>query len=211
MSDRDLDRLRAEASRGDYASMARLARALHASGRSPRQVIRDCYGVEFPGEFFAVADAPPAALYLPGDFANQPWKLAIPLERGGPPEEPDFMDEIERAIVARDPDLVPLLLLVEVDAQHGDLVLCYRLAELAAGRTVIEGLPQLDPDGEVVRCGDSLLAVLREHLADIHRMLEYQRSRPANRGAGAIEQDEVDRAWSLVERIDQLAGRVRAG
>ncbi|WP_189160522.1 hypothetical protein [Lentzea pudingi] len=145
-----IERLRAEVSRADYASMARLARALHDEGLNPREVLRQCYRVEFPEEFFVIAEAGPFTLDLRVDFSNQPWELAVPLDRGGPAVSPDSLHEIEQRIYVRDPDLVPLARLVNTDARHGDSVLCYRLDELGAGRaTVFSIWREVEPVSEI--------------------------------------------------------------
>ena len=204
-----IERLRAEASRADYASMVRLALALYEDGLKPREVLRECYGVEFPEEFFVIAEAGPFTLDLRVDFTNQPWELAVPPARGGPASTPDSLDETERRIFARDPDLVPLARLFNTDARHGDSVLCYRLDELGAERTTVFGIwREVEPGSEIERCGDSLLVVMHEHHADIHRMLEWQRHHPSNRGAGSVDAEEVNEARSSVEQVKELQRRL---
>jgi len=44
MTEDRLSRLRADAAGGDYPAMARLALALYEAGRTPREVMRECYG-----------------------------------------------------------------------------------------------------------------------------------------------------------------------
>jgi len=216
MSDEVITRLRAESSRGDYASMARLARALYDAGLGPREVLRRCYGVDLPEEFFVmvetfyvVADAGPRmGLFI--TCSNQPWELAIPPDRSGLQPVPHDMDDIEQMIFARDADLVPLAL-VHQSSRWVDFVLCYRLVELKAGRTTVFGIREkFTPLDEVVRCGESLLAVLHEHHADVLRGVERQFFHPSNRGAGSIDQQELDETRSLVGRVEELQRIVAA-
>jgi hypothetical protein len=196
---------RVESPRGAYSSMARLAHDLYEKGLEPREVLRLCYHVEFPEEFFVIVEAKPATLNLPVDFTNQPWKLAIPLDRGGPSPMPDSMEEIEQGIFAHDPDLVPLILLIDSYAKHGASIICYRLSELAAGRTTIFRIPRrFGPEDEIKCCGDSLLGVMHEHHTDIHQREEYRLNLPSNYGFGSIDQEYVDEMWEWVERIEKL-------
>jgi hypothetical protein len=211
MTEDVLERLRAESSRGNYASMARLAQALYEAGLSPREVLRSCYGHDFPEEFFVIAEAQPLTPHLLVVFTNQPWLLAIPPDHGGPMSAPNLMEDAEERIFARDPDLIPLLLLLGSEAKYGELVLCYRLTELAASRTTIFGIEETaDPGDEVERCGDSLLAVLREHHAEIVEKLEWQQRQPSNHGAGSVDAEEVAEVRALVARVEELQREVSA-
>ncbi|MFI1833690.1 hypothetical protein [Streptomyces olivaceoviridis] len=209
MTNESLSRIEAAASRGDYTSMARLARALYQDGLDPGEVLRRCYGVAFPAEFFVIAEARPLSLDLPVDFTNQPWQLAIPLAQGGPGAMPDSMEETEQQIFAIDPDLLPLALFLDPDVQHGDLVICYRITELGLGRTTVFGVEE-DPgvEDEAVPCGASLLTVLHEYHADLHCMLERHHGLPSNRGFGSIDAEQVAEARSRVERIEELRHRL---
>jgi hypothetical protein len=161
--------------------MARLARSLYQAGLGPRQVLRRCYGVAFPDEFFAIPDAGSQALPLLLVYTNQPWELAVPPDRGGPRPEAHLLDDVERKIFARDPDLVPLGLILDSHSRWAGTVLCYRLAELDAGRTTVFGIKEeVRPEDQVVRCGDTLLEVMREHHADVLRGLEPEWRHPSN-------------------------------
>jgi hypothetical protein len=85
-------RLRGRASRDDYESMCRLARALYRTGLGPREVLAECFGVALPEEFFIIAEtqAHPDD-DTPGYLTNLPWELAVPLEQGGPAARPSPM------------------------------------------------------------------------------------------------------------------------
>ncbi|TDD05705.1 hypothetical protein E1292_16655 [Nonomuraea deserti] len=179
MADR-LERLRMEASRDNYTSMVQLAQALYGNEARPHEVLHQCYGVDFPDEFFVIAEADPTLReWLIGWSPLLPWELAIQLARGLS-LEPEPFDDTEREIHGRDPDLIPLVV-CRSSVSHfvwgfAGSCLCYRLSELEAGRTTIyrthssySGVGSDPEDGapdEIVRCGDSLLAALRQHHSD---------------------------------------------
>ncbi|MFE5097726.1 hypothetical protein ACFRCI_47590 [Streptomyces sp. NPDC056638] len=206
-----VSRAREEASREDYASMARLARAMYGAGAGPREVIRECYGTEFPEEFFLFAETGPYTLDLTMDFTNQPWQLAVPLSQGGPPPEPDTLDRIERKVFVRDPRLVPLALPLDLDAVHGGRVICYHLDELRAGRPTTFGIRvAVGPDDETERCAASLLDVIHQHHADILRRLAHRNHLPSNRGTGAVDSADVEEARDILTQIEDLQHQVVA-
>ncbi|MEV4755360.1 hypothetical protein AB0J86_09635 [Micromonospora sp. NPDC049559] len=220
VSERTLVRLRGGASRDDYRSMGRLAWALYAAGLAPHEVLAECYGVEFPREFFVVAEAGPGDV-LPGDETNLPWNLAVPLERGGPAIRPrPSMWRAERRIFAWDPDLVPLLTLYGDDrvdhgakepqprVPHGGLIHCYRLSELAVGRSTVVGVSRHAANEgrelSVEPCGPSLLTVLHEYVVARHRLDEWEIAQPWNRGAGSIDDMAVEESLERVAEIESL-------
>ncbi len=209
MTGNDLDQLRAEASRADYASMARLARALYRHGLGPREVLRECYGVSFPEEVFVVTDARPLKPRLLMDLTNQPWLLVLPTERGGLPEEPYGDHEVERELFHRDPDLLPLATMLDADDEHGDLVACYRLSELADGRTTVFGCYLTHVlDDKVSRHGDSLLEVLHKHVAEHLRQVKDEVGQPGNLGAGSLDDQNIASAQQMVERVEEFQREV---
>jgi hypothetical protein len=172
-------------------------------------VLRGCYGVDFPLEFFVIAEAGPLKLHLLFHFTNQPWELAVPPDRGGPTAVPDWLDGIERKVFERDPDLVPLGLVLDLHTRLLDHVLCYRLAELAAGRSTVFGIGrEAMPADTAEPLGGALLAVLREHHADVLRWHESKFGHPSNRGAGSIELSDVAEVRSLLERVEALQREV---
>ncbi|MFC4009855.1 ankyrin repeat domain-containing protein [Nonomuraea purpurea] len=216
--------LRARASRGDYRSMSRLARALYATGLGPREVLAECFGVALPEEFFVIVEANPHDA-VPGHVTNLPWELAVPLDRGGPLVRPSpMMWRPERRIFAWDPDLVPLMALygdARIDhgaktpqpwVPHGNLILCYRLSELAAGRSTVVGVPwrRTDEGGELsVRPGGpSLLTVLHEYLTALHHLDEWEFMQPWNWGAGSIDDTTVEESRESVEELEALQRRL---
>ena len=209
MTDEAIERLHSGSTRGDYASMARLARALYAAGFRPREVLRRCYGVVFPEEFFVIAEAAPLALLMV--YTNQPWELAVPPDRGGLRPVPHLTDEIERKIFTRDPDLVPLAVILEPHTRLYGTVLCYRLADLRAGRSTVFGVGrEVTPSDTAERLGDSLLGVLHGHHVDVLRWHEERFGHPSNRGAGSIELSDLAQVRSLLERVEELQRQVAA-
>lgn len=198
-----------DASRADYPSMARLARALYERGASPRDVLRACYGVDFPDEFLMMAELFPWEPGLSPSYTNQPWQLAISLDRGGPDPMPDSMNRIEQEILARDPGLLPLAQLRGYYLGPANSVLCYHLDELAAGRPTIFGVKDPDEyDFEATRWGDSLLDVLHQYYIAYHTKTEQEYNSPRNRGAGSLDEQDVERAASDLEKIQDLQRRL---
>ena len=210
----DLVHLQRRASRADYRSMAALARALYQTGHHARGVLRTCYGVDFPDELFAIADARARARPPHVDFTNQPWELAVPLVHGGPAPEPDGMDDIEQRVLAFDPQLFAVMALLDPDSAHGHSVLCYRLDELAAGRSTVIGLRGFfyrDSVASPERYGDSLLAVMLEHFTDHARRRQRELASPANRGAGAIDEGHAADARGGLARVEEIVRHLTGG
>ncbi|WP_218577026.1 hypothetical protein [Phytohabitans rumicis] len=183
-------------------------------------MLAECFGVAFPEEFFVIVEADPGDA-LPGYATNLPWELAVPLERGGPVVQPwRMLRRAERRIFAWDADLVPLLELYgdyranhgakkrQPRVPHGDLIHCYRLGELAAGRSTVVGVSRhaADEGGELsVRpCGPSLLTVLHEYVDARHRLDEWEIMQPWNWGAGSIDDEEVEQSRERVAEIEAL-------
>ncbi|MGW0484473.1 hypothetical protein [Nonomuraea sp. NPDC003214] len=208
MTPETVDRLRAEASRDDYPSMARLARALHEAGHDRREVLRECYGVTFPEELFVVVDGGMWRLELRARFTNQPWQPAVPPDRGGPAATANSMNGTELRLLAEDPDLMPLFGIPAVLFDTPDQVVCYRLSELREGRSTVFRLPGTAPAAKARHCGASMLEVLhREHLQAVRRA-EKQLSDPRNWGAGSVDDEEVAEEYAALERVRELRRRV---
>jgi hypothetical protein len=208
-----LDRLRAAAIRDDYVSMTRLARALYETGFGSREVLRECYGVAFPDEFFVLAEAKPVLMF---EYTFQPWDLAVPLDRGGPPEDgTDGTDDLEIDILARDPDLLPLGVChstARTGDHFGGMFLCYRLTELAASRSTIFSIEyDVTPESPVTQRADSLLAALHWHHTEGAKSLAAERERTLGyrSGGGEVDDEEVATAQLFVMRVAKL--RARAG
>jgi hypothetical protein len=199
MTDGAVERLRARASRGDSASLVRLAKALYEQGVGIREVLRECYGADFPAEFYATAGERARRPPLLVTFTTLPWQLVSP-GNSSPPSE-----ELEKRIFTREPDLVPLVRLIGSRTTRGRPVICYRLSELQAGRTAVFGIKATattrDP---ITRRGESLLDVLRTHHDDVLQHMEGLLDQPWNRGFGAEDEKAVAEVRSLLERIEEL-------
>ncbi|MFJ1747493.1 hypothetical protein ACIOJD_14765 [Streptomyces sp. NPDC088116] len=204
MTARAIDRLRAEASRDDYASMTQLAQALYETGLVPQQVLRECYGVRFPKEIFVVVEGGLWRLRLRARFTNQPWQLAIPPARGGPATTLNSMIDTELRLLAEDPDLMPLFRVPAVAIGKEDQVVCYRLSELRAGRSTVFGLFQSSHAGSALDCGESLLKFLYSEHARAVRRLEGEQRAPSSWGAGSVDDEEVEQANESLERVREL-------
>ncbi|MET9662633.1 hypothetical protein [Streptomyces sp. NPDC006510] len=199
--------------REGYAAMAARAQALYDQGRSAREALAECYGVELPDEIFAIADTefdPELPDYFP---VNQPWRLITGPGRGPVPPAPRTSERYEKAVADLDPDLLPLVRLGEEETKHGDSMLCYRLSDLAQGAatvygiegavwTVLEALP-----AEVPRYGDSLLDVLAEYYADFYAQMEERYYGPGH----AVSDEMLDEARDIVEAIDRLKRDLTSG
>ncbi|GII82125.1 hypothetical protein Ssi03_01150 [Sphaerisporangium siamense] len=202
----ELEQLRTEASSRGYGPMARLARALYEAGLPPEQVLRECYGADLPREVFSIAAADPYTLGLLAKWANQPWQLAVPLDRGGPASQADTYEPKERRVHVLDPDLLPLVFLIRpgIDIEDDGLVLCYRLTELAAGRSTIFGVREdADNPSEATRLGDSLLAVLHRHHTKYLHELEEESANTEDKGEyDFVDPEELREVRALVDRIE---------
>ena len=190
--------------------MAAYARTLLEAGNSVHEVLRACYGVPFPDETFVLAQLIAENKEPDGLYTNRPWKLLIPLDRGGPPAAPaPLIDEDERRVFALDSSLVPLMVLSGDYYEFGGTMLCYRLEELAAGRSTILGFQADLKDGAVAkRYGDSLATVIHADAADTVRRLEKEYSSPYNQGAGSLDKYELDCAREDLACAAELIQRV---
>ncbi len=209
MTGSTLDPLAQNVRRDDYVSMAAFARALLETGKSQDDVLRACYGVPFPDEALVIAELIAEDREPRGRYTNRPWKLLISIERGGPPAEPAaFIDEEERRVFVLDAALVPLMMLRSDYYDYGGSMLCYRLDELDAGRSTVFGLQRDLKDGSVAKpCGESLGAALLASAAARVTRLEAEYASPYNRGAGSVDEPEVNGARAGLERVEELIRR----
>ncbi|MGW7364366.1 hypothetical protein ACWGI8_13290 [Streptomyces sp. NPDC054841] len=219
MAKRELKHLKAAASRTDYPSMGRFAAALYEHGCTDREVIRRCYGVEFPDEFFLFAraddDAEEVELVDGGCLV---WELASPSTRGGLRMQANPVWRAELQAFAIDPGLIPLTDLPN-EGRYGSCLICYHTEELAAGRSTVFGLrdrsyghgvvPEFGPDTRPERYGPSLLAVLHENESDKLRGVQEEAADPRNyTGFGAITSDQVEEQRHWVQLVEDLQRRL---
>ncbi|MFI6287996.1 hypothetical protein ACIBCM_25150 [Streptomyces sp. NPDC051018] len=216
------ERLRVDAAGREYGPVVRLARALYEDGLSPEQVLRECYGVDFPREFFAAAAAGPYTLDLLATLTNQPWQPAIPPTRGGPAPRAHPYEPEEQRLRAVDPDLLPLVFLIPsgVGVENPHLVLCYRLSELASGRSTVYGIrsavygfrEEATMPSEAVRRGDSLLTVLLEHHTDyVDDLVEMSENTEGKGEYDLVHPEELKGARSMVDEIKTLQRAAETG
>ena len=208
----EIERLRAAASRDDVVSMVALARALYASGLGPPEVMRQCYGVGFPEELFVIVEARLAGRgQLSIAWTKLPWELAYAPDPGAPMPTPGMLDDVERRVSAHDSDLVPLGLILDLHTRLSEVVLCYRLAALRAGRSTVFGIGRQVATADTAEpLGDALLAVLHEHNVDVLRWHESKFGHPSNRGAGSIELSDLAEVRSQLEDVEELQRQVAA-
>jgi hypothetical protein len=192
--------------------MARLARSMLEAGKSPEEILLACYGVPFPVEVFIVAEME-ADDVEPSFSLMTPWELITPLARGGPRAELPHRDKDEKRVAELDPSLIVLTRL------YGRRQFaCYRRDELAAGRSTVFGLPDDLKDGSVAQqLGASLGSVMLELAREALHSAEAEYSSPGNRGAGSIDDEEVESVRQNLVRVEdwvaltteRLAGKVR--
>lgn len=166
-----------------------VACARECRGLERRALLRTCYGVDFPEETFVALDLDP-------DKATSnllPWVLV----------RPDFAPspawlELWERVFAHDPLLVPL------DRKWDDF-LCYRLDELAVGRTTVFSVDdhELGPQ-PTERVGESYLAVHHARAVNAAAHAEAEWRSPYNQGAGSIDREEVDWRHSVVAQHETL-------
>jgi hypothetical protein len=170
-------------------------------GRSHAEILRACYGVEFPVEFLVLAEMFAADAEPPGNYPLRPWELLTPLARGGPRAESNILDDAQQRL---DPSLIALVSLYD-GGKHGEKLLCYRRDELAAGRSTIFALRENVPDGaEAKQIGDSLGAIFVEHCESRVQRAEDEYNGPYRGRAGAIDWGEVEHEHECLARADEL-------
>ncbi|WP_411084764.1 hypothetical protein [Streptomyces sp. cmx-18-6] len=185
------------------------AHLLHERGLTSGQVLLNCYGVPFPFEIFILNESGKLANRFPVDFTNQPWKLISSQVKDSAQVHLSSMAKLEQVILDRDPDLVPLALLVDSSALHGGKLVCYRLTELSAGRSTVYSLPRcLPPDTDAVRAGESFLSVMHEHHASVHDQWQRRLDSVSNRGDGSMDEGTVAEARAWLNDIEDLQQQV---
>lgn len=176
----------------DYVAMANVARKLLEKGCSREEILRACYGVDFPEELFVLVemneeDREPNLLFFP-----RPFGLLTPLEWGGPSVKTGIFEELQARLSAFDPGLIALVILYGDHYDYSGSVLCYHRAELAQGRSTVFGFQRdLTDVTALKRYGDSLASVVHEALEDHARRLAKEWEHPSNRGAGSLDEEEL--------------------
>lgn len=194
------------ASRSDYASMVRLALGLYGDGLSRQEVLRSCYGVDFPEEFFAVVDAGPELLDWGVDTTDLPWQLAIPPDQGGPADRP-YSTRLERELLDLDEDLLPLARLIGLHTRYGGRVACYRLSDLAAGHGAV-AVVHPDRQAEVTAHEGSFLEVVHRHYANLLEQMRRDEDDPANARIPMVEPGDIEEAEEHLRQVEALMERL---
>jgi hypothetical protein len=118
---------------------------------------------------------------------------------------------VERELFHRDPDLLPLAILLDADDELGDLVVSYRLSELAEGRTTVFGCYRTHVLDDKVSChGDSPLEELHRHVTTHLRQVKHEVDQPGNWGAGSVDERNIASAQQVVDRVQELQREVTA-
>lgn len=201
--------------------MVALATALWHAGHDERGVLRGCYGVDFPDEFFMIVPEAMQPTHFELDtecyFPDLPWKLVVPPAAGGIKPERGGEVELELTAMEFDSRLAPVLETTNGYVEHGDAVLCYRLDELAEGRSTVYGCERAyDSERgdyfvgtEFTRYGDSLLGVLHEYTSDEVRRLTYLSTAPWSWGSDAILDDDIEAARQRVTVVEDIQRRLK--
>jgi hypothetical protein len=88
-------------------------------------------------------------------------------------------------------------------------VVCYRLTDLRAGGTAVIGNePNAQAGDQVVRRGDSMLAVLHTHHTEYLNHIEWVLRQPWNWGFGAEQDVSAVEARHLLDRVEELQRHV---
>jgi hypothetical protein len=192
------------------------ARDLYAAGHSRPQVVRAVFGADFPPEFYLVMQAVAESWSaLDVEVMGRAWQVFRLADPAYQPRRDDWSRRLEAAAAAWYPDVVLVLVLSDIDVEHGGYVVGYHLGELRAGRPTAVGVLEDELDGTAPRSssysilGPSLLQVLHEYAADDLRMLRLQATKWENVRYGTLG-DSVEVAEARVRRIEDLRRRADA-
>lgn len=195
-------------SRADPSSLVPFARHLCETGKSPEEIVREIYNVDFPDEFYLFEKwCIVGNLDLSLQWLHHPWELIVSLERGGPSEKVDpWSEEQEKNAFSQAPHVVLLMELYASDAIYGDYFIGYDLNELSEGRTTIVGheddIPENGAKFEII--GSSMLEVLHAWMSDHYRMVQAQYNKPSNRGAGSLRKKNVEEVAEQLRGIEAM-------
>jgi hypothetical protein len=194
-------------SRGNFDALIPWARRLLAEGKSTGEVMRAIYGVDLPAEVYAIDRAYARGLKLPLYQTYHPWELFTLADPSHEARRPAAWErEQEEHAYAQQPSFLPLLSLQAGDTTYDDHVLGYDLEELRKGNTVVVGhvgdIPVEGAKFEVL--GTSLLDLMYDWMSEHLEMVTHQLKSPTNRGAGSLEQKDVDRVAGMLSEIEAL-------
>jgi hypothetical protein len=193
--------------RGQSERLFTWAKAAYQQGRSAREVMTAIYGVDLPGEAYLFYRSRPRNPELPVEFFFWPWRL---IDLANPKHEDDspspWAAEQGARALAQDPNFLPLMKLEAYEARHDGWIIGYSLSELRQGKPTILGHNEDLPKSGATfqRLGESLLSVLHEWAADHLRMTDERFRSPANRGAGSLDAEDVERAAGILKVVEKL-------
>ncbi len=183
------------------------AEEAYQQGKSTSEVMAAVYGADLPLEAYVFYRSRPRNPELPVEFLYMPWRLIDLTSPKHEDEEPSpWAAEQEIHSLAQNPDFLPLMKLEAYEARHDGWIIGYSLHELAQGKTTILGHDEDVPASGAAfeRVGDSLLAVLHEWATDHLRMTEERFKSPANRGAGSLGPEDVERAANILKSVEKI-------
>lgn len=183
------------------------AEEVYQQGKSSSEVMAAVHGADLPLEAYVFYRSRPRDPELPVELLYMPWRL---LDLASPKHEDEetspWAAEQEANALAQDPDFLPLMKLEAYEARHDGWIIGYSLRELRQGKTTILGHNEDIPASGATfeRLGYSLLAVLHEWTTDHLRTTEERFTSPANRGAGSLDPEDVDRAARILKSVEKL-------
>jgi len=195
--------------RGQPELLKPWAQDAYREGKTFHDVIVAIYGVDLPLEAYVFHRSRPRELEFPVDRFFHPWEL---IEMAGPRYKGDSIGERyaeqETKELERNPDFLPLMLLVAGETELDGYVIGYSLEQLAQGKTTIlghsDGIAEADKRSVVL--GDSLLSVLQQWMTRFHEMELADYQHPANRRRGS--DNHVENATQWLKDLEQLRRKV---
>lgn len=183
------------------------AEEAYQQGKSARDVMTEVYGVDLPHEAYVFYRSRPRDSELPIEFLFLPWRLIDLANHIHGDEGPSpWAAEQEARALMQDPDFLPLLKLEAYEARHDGWIIGYSISELQQGKTTILGHNEDIPQSGAMfqPLGESLLSLLLEWAADHLRMTEERFRSPANRGAGSLGPEDVERAAGILQDVEKM-------
>lgn len=199
--------------RGDVARLSAWTLEAYQQGASVHDVVTAAFGTDLPREAYVFYKSRPRDPELPVELLFLPWRLLeLAKPKHGDDEPTPWQAEQEANALAQDPDFLPLMKLEAYEARHDGWIIGYSLSALRQGKTTIlghdEDIPRSGGTFQVI--GESLLAVLHEWAVDHLRMTEARLNSPANRGAGSLGPEDVERAADTLGAIEQLQRKLES-
>lgn len=176
------------------------------SNKTAAEIFSHLYEVACPNELIAIFDITWDSLDLDLEPSISPWN---PMLAGDKALLADnlyiYTLEEEDKALSYFPNFIPLCLLAEGDAVHGDMLIGYDLDRLRENDTRIRGFNEsFSPDDKGKILGESLSSVLLEWAEDILRMVVYRVNRPYGDSFSGLDHNDIAEYELMVERIKAL-------